>query len=203
MSRTLSKPANTKIGERLKELRENRGLSLYRLAEQLNQQVTIQLDGKSGQTRISAIENSHANLTSELALAYSKNFDVSLEYIFCISDDMRPENKDIKEVLRLSDITISKIRAFSEEKNSDELLKVLNILFEHGFMLDLVRSLESFIYLSHFYNDCITLSFDDRQEDDRQEDDREFAKLIPRWRLNKSVLDLTEKIAHMLEKMNA
>lgn len=116
---------------------------------------------------------------------------------------MRPENKDIKEVLRLSDITISKIRAFSEEKNSDELLKVLNILFEHGFMLDLVRSLESFIYLSHFYNDCITLSFDDRQEDDRQEDDREFAKLIPRWRLNKSVLDLTEKIANMLEKMNA
>lgn len=73
-------------------------------------------NGKSGQTRISAIENSHANLTSELALAYSKNFDVSLEYIFCISDDMRPENKDIKEVLRLSDITISKIRAFSEEK---------------------------------------------------------------------------------------
>ncbi len=64
-------------------------------------------------------------------------------------------------------------------------------------MLDLVRSLESFIYLSHFYNDCITLSFDDRQEDDR-----EFVKLIPRWRLNKSVLDLTEKIANMLEKMN-
>ena len=189
---------NTEIGERLKKLRENRDLSLYRLAKLLKEHVSLKLEGKSGETRISAIENSNANLTPELAIAYSKIFDVSLEYIFCISNDMRPENKDIKEVLKLSDIAISKIKAFSNEKNSEALLKILNLLFESDFMLELVRSLESFYYTSHFYNDCETLGFDDRQEGDT-----EVVRLIPRWRLDRSVSALTEKIVDLLETMGA
>lgn len=193
MSRALSRPVDTKIGKRLKELRGD--LSRYELIKRLNPLVSIQLEGKSGETRISAIENSSANLTSELAIAYSKIFDVSLEYIFCTSDDMRPENKDIKEVLKLSDSAISKIKAFSNEKNSEALLKILNILFEFDFMLELVRSLDSFIHTSNFYNDCETLSFDDRQEGDT-----EVVKLIPRWRLDKSVSALTEKIVDLLER---
>ena len=69
MPRELIKSANEKMGKRLKELRENRKLSLYRLVKQLNPLVSIQLEGKSGETRISRIENSDANLTVELASA--------------------------------------------------------------------------------------------------------------------------------------
>lgn len=195
MSKVLNKPVNKKIGTRLKELRNTRKLSLCKIVNQLKQYVSIQLVGKSGETRISAIENSTANLTPELAIAYSKIFDVSLEYLFCISDDMRPENKSIKEVLGLTDITISKIKDFSSGKNSKIEMKILNALFESGLILELVHSLNSFIFTSQFYNNCETLPFDCRYEDDT-----EIVKLLPRWRFEKSASTLIEKIIDLLEK---
>lgn len=82
MSRTLKKSPNDNIGPRLKKLRTERNLSLSKVAKQLAPHVELQLAGKSGETRISAIENSGANLTLELAIAYSKVFDVSLNIFF-------------------------------------------------------------------------------------------------------------------------
>lgn len=195
MPRKLIKSANEKIGKRLKELRENRKLSLYKLVEQLNPLVSIQLEGKSGETRISRIENSDANLTVELAIAYSKIFDVSLEYLFCLSNDMRPENKSIKEVLGLTDIAISKIKDFSNEKNSKTEMKILNTLFESGLLLKLVQNLDSFFFTNQFYDSCETLPFDCRYEDDV-----EVVKLLPRWRFEKSVSALSKEIIDLLEK---
>lgn len=195
MPRDLIKPANEKMGKRLKELRENRKLSLYRLVKQLNPLVSIQLEGKSGETRISRIENSDANLTVELAIAYSKIFDVSLEYLFCVSSDMQPENKPIKEVLGLTDIAISKIKDFSNGKNSETKMKILNTLFESDLLLELVHNLDSFIFTNQFYNSCETLPFDCRYEDDT-----EVVKLLPRWRFEKSVSTLIEKIIVLFEK---
>jgi len=194
MPRALKFP-NKDVGERLKELRTGRKLSLDKVSKLLAPHVNnIQLAGESGKTRILAIEKATGNLTVELAAAYSKVFDVSLEYLFCLSDDMRPENKSIKEVLGLTDTAISRIRSFSDKNNSKTKLQILNTLFESEFMTKLVDSLDSFIYTSRSYDNYVTLDFDDRKEDDK-----EVVKLIPRWRLDKSVSTLIDEIAVLLE----
>lgn len=195
MARELKRPVNGAIGARLKHLREEHGLSLSQVTKQLAPHVSIQLEGKPGEARISAIERSSNNLTPELAIAYSKIFDVSLEYLFCLSNDMRPENKSIKEVLGLTDIAISKIKDFSNGKNSETEMKILNTLFESDLLLELVHNLDSFIFTNQFYNSCETLPFDCRYEDDM-----EVVKLLPRWRFEKSVSTLIEKIIVLLEK---
>lgn len=194
MAKALKKQVNTEIGKRLRELRKGHKLSLNKIVKQLASHVNIQLEGKSGETRISAIENSTGNLTLELAIAYSKIFDVSLEYILCLSNDMQPENKTVKEVLGLTDIAISKIKGCTDKNRPLAQMQILNFLFESDFMMELVRSLDSFIYTSNFYNNCETLSFDSRQEDDT-----EVVKLIPRWRLDKSVSASIERIVNLLQ----
>lgn len=196
MPKTLKKTPNDnfkKIGIRLKKLRTDKNLTLNQVAACLNPYVQIQLDGKSGETRISEIEKSNANLTPELAVAYSRFFDVSLEYIFCLSDDMRPENKEVKETLGLTDAAIAKMKAISSENGSATYMKILNILFENDFMSELIHSLDSFVYTTQKYSDFVTLDFDDRQKD------KEIVDLIPRWKLEKSVSKSMDKIAKLLE----
>lgn len=197
MSRTMKKPIDKRIGMRLNELRTKRKLSLKQVAEQLNPHVSIHLEEKSGETRISAIENSTGNLTPELAIAYSKTFDVSLEYIFCLSDDMQPENKTVKEVLGLTDEAISKIveiKNFLDENNLTARLQILNILFESGYMMELLEHLYHFVITSRFLNKCVVVPLDDGPND------TEFTKLVPRWRLDKRVSTTIEKITDLLEK---
>lgn len=193
MARELKRKSNPNIGERLKKLRNNRKLSLSKTAKLLEPYVDIQLDGKSGETRISGIENSNANLTLELAIAYSKVFNVSLEYLFCLSDDMQPNDKGIREELGLTDIAISKIRDFSNTEVYPKQLKILNILFESDFMTELIQSLDSFIYTTDSYRDMETLNLDER------ENDKEIVNLLPRWKLDKSVSISINKIANLLE----
>lgn len=196
MPRILMKPIEKGIGKRLRELRQNRGFSLDKVSKQLAPYVSIQLDGKSGETRISAIENSRANLTIELAIAYSKVFDVSLEYIFCLSDDMQPEDKTIETSLGLTGKAISKIRDVkncSDEDNSSIRLQILNSLFESDYMMELLNHLNSFIIASRLLNECVILPLDDRRND------TEAAELIAKWQLDKRVLATIEKIADLLE----
>ena len=193
MARELKRKSNPNIGERLKKLRNNRKLSLSKTAKLLEPYVDIQLDGKSGETRISGIENSNANLTLELAIAYSKVFNVSLEYLFCLSDDMQPNDKGIREESGLTDIAISKIRDFSNTEVYPKQLEILNILFESDFMTELIQSLDSFIYTTNLYRDMETLNFDER------ENDKEIVNLLPRWKLDKSVSISIDKIANLLE----
>ena len=193
MARELKRKSNPNIGERLKKLRNNRKLSLSKTAKLLEPYVDIQLDGKSGETRISGIENSNANLTLELAIAYSKVFNVSLEYLFCLSDDMQPNDKGIREELGLTDIAISKIRDFSNTEVYPKQLEILNILFESDFMTELIQSLDSFIYTTDSYRDMETLNLDER------ENDKEIVNLLPRWKLDKSVSISIDKIANLLE----
>ena len=196
MPKILKKTPNDKfknIGNRLKKLRIDNDLTLNQVAARLTPYVQIQLDGKSGETRIAEIEKSNANLTPELAVAYSRVFDVSLEYVFCLSDDMRPENKGVKETLGLTDAAIAKIKAFSSENGSATYLKILNLLFETDFMSELIHSLDSFAYTTQKYSNFVTLDFDYRQED------KEIVGLISKWKLEKSVSKAIDKIVKLLE----
>lgn len=127
------------------------------------------------------------------AIKYSKVFNVSLEYLFCLSDDMQPNDKGIREESGLTDIAISKIRDFSNTEVYPKQLKILNTLFESDFMAELIQSLDSLIYTTNFYRDMETLNFDER------ENDKEIVNLLPRWKLDKSVSISIDKIANLLE----
>lgn len=194
MPRTLSKEPIPNVGDRIRELRKSRNWSLKKITEALQPYVYIVLEGKTGESRISSIEKSEGNLTLEIAIAYSKVFNVTLEYLFCLSDEKRPEDKSIRESLNLTNITISKIRDFSNSEVSPAQVAILNLLFESDFMSELVHSLDSFVYTTTVYRQMVTLDFDDR------ENDKEIVNLLPRWKLDKSVSASVDKIARLLEE---
>lgn len=196
MSKALMKRIDPKIGPRLKELRESRGFSLNKLIEKLNEHVSIYLEGKSGETRISKIERSENNLTPELAIAYSRVFHVSLEYLFCESDDMWPENRNVKEMLGLSDyaiVAISGINQSQENEGHRRSIEILNLLFESGIMMQLVECLETFAKRSLFFDKCIRIDV----EGDLIDTDDDY-DIIARWWLNKSLSNLADKTVQLL-----
>lgn len=148
------------IAKRLKALREQKELTLIDVAEKLDPYVNINLIGNGGRSVISNLENQKQNLTIELAVAYSKVFNVSLEYILCQSDDMQPENKTIKVVLGLSDRAIEAIKNIKEDISPiDELgyvppnTEILDALLRAGFISKLLKSFGGFIYSGILHND--------------------------------------------------
>lgn len=82
------------IGQRIRNLRENKGLSQMKLAEKLQPYLSLVLEGDTGKQVISQLENGKRGLTIEIAIAYSKIFGVSLDYLFLQSDDWQPEYKE-------------------------------------------------------------------------------------------------------------
>lgn len=148
------------IAKRLKALREQKELTLIDVAEKLDPYVNINLIGNGGRSVISNLENQKQNLTIELAVAYSKVFNVSLEYILCQSDDMQPQNKTIKVVLGLSDRAIEAIKNIKEDISPiDELgyvppnTEILDALLRAGFISKLLKSFGGFIYSGILHND--------------------------------------------------
>ena len=125
------------IAVRLSTLREAEKLTLGKTADKIQPHVKISV----GRSVISNLEKQQQNLTIELAIAYSKAFYVSLDYILCLSDDPHPRNKDIRTALGLSDKAIDAI----EQINGSPYVKILNTLFETGFIPKLLKAFERFI----------------------------------------------------------
>ena len=136
------------IANQLRLLRDSKKWKLNKLAEELQPYVEINLKGSVGGSLISNLENKKQNLTIELAIAYSNVFDVSLEYIFCLSYDMQPVNKEIKEVLGLSDISIANIKELVSGDNGEAYSAILNTLCQTGFMSELLKSCNDYLFLT-------------------------------------------------------
>ena len=120
-----------KVGNRLRTLREQRkekegGWSQSDLAQKLSEYVANALDGEKGKTTVSQLERGARNITVDLAIAYSGIFGVSLDYIFCRSNDWQPENKEIKALTGLTDNAIKAIMRFGEKEKW-----ALNAFLEH------------------------------------------------------------------------
>lgn len=192
--RDLKKPPDTKIANRLKDLRGE--LTLIELAKKLNPYVSIILDDNVGRSAISNLENRKQNLTLELAIAYSKVFDVSLEYILCLSDDMQPENKSIKETIGLSDKSIDEIKKLKNNHDpyyyehpdyKPPVLKILNTLYEEGFMTELTQAFEHFLFHVIVRNNL-------RYGQHHQIEDEESIMIPAKWHLNKEITDAIDDV---------
>lgn len=102
------------IGGRIQSLREENGLSQAELAKELNVK----------QQTINQWENGERDIKTGSIIALSKYFNVSADYILCISDYKKPENTPITNITGLSDNTISVIK----ELNIKYITNPINIL---------------------------------------------------------------------------
>ena len=62
----------------------------------------------------------------------------------------------------------------------------------------LIESFDSFVYTTRSLSESKIISFDDRLTDDKQKEDAKIVELIPRWRLERSVSALIDKIADLM-----
>lgn len=108
------KPKN----ERLISLRKSKGYSQSQLAREVEKYIkeTV-LEGETGKQTISQIENGR-NINLEMACAYCKIFDTTLDYIYGRTNVMKPNYKSIKKDLGLDDLTIHNLEALKKYKDN-------------------------------------------------------------------------------------
>ena len=104
--------------ERLVNLRLSKGYSQSQLARELEKYVTeTVLEGDTGKNTISQIEHGR-NINLEMACAYCKIFDTTLDYIYGRTNFMKPSYESIKNDLGLDDLTIHNLEALKKYKDS-------------------------------------------------------------------------------------
>lgn len=108
------KPKN----ERLISLRKSKGYSQSQLAREVEKYIkeTV-LEGETGKQTISQIENGR-NINLEMACAYCKIFDTTLDYIYGRTNVMKPSYESIKKDLGLDDLTIHNLEALKKYKDN-------------------------------------------------------------------------------------
>lgn len=106
--------------ERLIKLRKSKGFSQSQLAREVEKYIkeTV-LEGETGKQTISQIENGR-NINLEMACAYCKIFDTTLDYIYGRTDVMKPNYESIKKDLGLDDLTIHNLEALKKYKDNTE-----------------------------------------------------------------------------------
>ena len=112
--------------DRIIELMEERNLSQKELANRIGLSESQVSRIKSGET---------STLNSEILIALSKEFNVSTDYLLCLTDISTPKNSDISE-LGLSEVAVRKL--LDGSINTD----ILNRLMEHSdfpFLLKLIQ----------------------------------------------------------------
>lgn len=102
------------VAERLKNLRHERKLTpgqLSRRLEVLLPEMTFQNEqsGHIGRNIISNVEHGKG-ITPNMLRAYSQEFNVSLEYLFCLADERQPQDKTYEDDIGLSSQALATLR---------------------------------------------------------------------------------------------
>lgn len=106
------------IGQRLKTLRESKNYSQSQLAREIQKfDCEIVLEGENGKQTISQLENGARKINWELADAYCEIFDTTLDYLYCRSNDRKPNYASLKLNLGLDDMTLHGLEAMKKYKN--------------------------------------------------------------------------------------
>ena len=108
------------ITKRIKELREDKGLTIKALAEELGLNVAT----------LSTYERGTREPSINTIIQLAKYFDVTSDYLLGVSDNKTQENAVIGKELGLSDMSISKLTEINAKKEQ-YYIKALNMLIEH------------------------------------------------------------------------
>lgn len=121
------------IGERISELREQKGITLTELANILSLQ----------KSAMSYIENGSRLPKADLIVKMCDYFNVSSDYILGLQDVTDNENLSINKNLGLSEKAIETLEYYKEE-HLDYLISAINLLLEEGY--DIVSNEDEGIY---------------------------------------------------------
>jgi len=141
---------NIKIGTRLKELRETRSLSQGKLAKELDKRIGMNspnkimvLDGTNGGQIVSALERGN-RITHNVLIAYADVFEVSLDYLYCLTDEWQAGFQEIKDRLGLSNSSIAYLEVVRETWGISKLfidtkspIETINLLLEQAYKKEL------------------------------------------------------------------
>ena len=113
----------------------------------------------NGSKSISKIENGHA-FSLRYALAYAEYFNVSLEYLYGLSDIKQPGYDDVIKKLGLSDDAIHKLEEFNATVNNN-ITYTLNELFAPSrvkYFVELLQAFFDYRYMGYETNNDEYLS---------------------------------------------
>ena len=128
------------ITKRIKELREDIGLTIKALAEELGLNVAT----------LSTYERGTREPSINTIIQLAKYFNVTSDYLLGISDNKTQENAVIGKELGLSDMSIAKLTEInsSEELDSINYIKSVNSLIESE---KAVRNISGYFNSKSFY----------------------------------------------------
>lgn len=119
------------IAKRLKEQRKLTGHSQAQLAKKIDaligkaaNQNGLRMDKHAGVEYVSGWENNTRAITLNVLMAYSKIYNVSLDFLMGRTPDWNPENHDIKEKTGLSDkslVALESIGVYTEDDYKDTI----------------------------------------------------------------------------------
>lgn len=147
---------NAKIGKRCRALRKKKKLTLEGLYDKLQITIAIMNDKKpfipknkeeeailpaNRRQVISKIE-SGKGLSLNNALAYSKYFNVSLNYLYFGEKNYKPEYEQLKNMLGLSDDALNKLEFL--KNNNTNIINVLNKLLSPELATDFIDLLSKY-----------------------------------------------------------
>lgn len=114
------------IATRLIAIRKRLDLTQSRMASEVSPHLLkplriedISFDQKNGTQFISQLENRNRSLTFDIAIAYSKVGNVSVDYILGLTDTWRPEHVDLKAYTHLSDEALANLHSLDKQRPDD------------------------------------------------------------------------------------
>lgn len=144
------------IGNRLIQLRKDRGYSQDKLIDILDDEYGV----KIGRNTYSNIENgcqSASNFKLDLLIALSSLYGCDIGYLLCEYDNITGRNTDIQKITGLNDESIKALEmAVAESEIEKELYNLrnnksltvsetLNIMFKHGILVDIAKSFRNYL----------------------------------------------------------
>lgn len=136
---------------RIKDLRESRDWSQSELGEKLNRllgygdvgEKALDLSGDNGKAVVSQLERGKRGLTVTIAKAYSRIFNVTLDYLFGCDTLQRPEYTDVITQTGLSDSAVRKL-SILKAKGKSKLLS--DVIESHNFF-HVISAIEEYQYM--------------------------------------------------------
>lgn len=197
MNKPRYKIDNKKIGQRLAKLRNDSGLSQTDLGIKLeelrngNELIDDADRDLNIKNSISQLERGAKGLTVENAGLYAECFGVSLDYLYCRSDDWKPYNKNIKEVLHLSDKAINNIVDYFNSNNQEgnPSFDLFNLMIENDSFFYIVGKIFEHILMFHIDEfNAVEKSATDDNASEFLADNKNYEL----WRFSKDMIDVFE-----------
>lgn len=151
---TLDKNMKFQIAARLRELRENKGLTQGDLAKELEPlftKITKEQKEKklfnedNGKGTISSLENVNRSITVDIALVYSEYFHVSVDNILCKDENWQPGYEYIEKITGLDDAAITELHILRQSLQGQFETDILSYLINSGHLHKILAHINTLI----------------------------------------------------------